>query len=357
MNARTRVLVGGALVAAVAAGATLVGCTGQVDEGVAPAPSTARRTPSDSPPVPPPPPVPFPAPGKVFLGLQTNLGGYDFTAVDAFTAATHHQPSVLQFSQGWAENQFDPALFDRIAGRGLLPILSWEPWNYTAGVNQPAYQLSDITDGRYDAYARNWAAGIAALRYPVVIRFGHEMNGFWFPWCEQANGNRPGDYVKAWRHLHDLFTAARVTNVTWLWSPNVTYTGATALAGLYPGDGYVDWIGLSGYYGTAGRTSYLTFDAIFTHTLAELRTFANKPVIVAETGATNAAGQQAAWIQQMFTQLPEHPEIIGVIWFEAVKEIDWRIANSTVSAAAYGAGAADPRYDTPWALNGYPRRA
>ncbi|HEX5405395.1 MAG TPA: hypothetical protein VFX16_24240, partial [Pseudonocardiaceae bacterium] len=103
--------------------------------------------------------------------------------------------------------------------------------------------------------------------------------------------------------------------------------------------------------------SYLTFDAIFTHTLAELRTLASKPIIVAETGATNAAGQQAAWIQQMFTQLPEHPEIIGVIWFEAVKEIDWRIANSPASAAAYGGGAADPRYDTPWTPNGYPRQA
>ena len=238
-----------------------------------------------------------------------------------------------------------------------MPILSWEPWDYTAGPNQPGYKLSEIANGRYDTYVRSWARGIAALRYPVVLRFAHEMNGFWFPWGEQANGNRPGEYVKAWRHVHDVFAAAGATNVAWLWSPNVTYPGATPLAGLYPGDAYVDWIGLSGYYGTEGRTSYWSFDTIFNHTLAELHTFARKPVVITETGATNAAGRQAAWIRQMFSQLPEHPDVIGVLWFEAVKEIDWRIAHTPGSAAAFGAGAADARYQTPWAPNGYLRRA
>lgn len=365
MNRTARVLLGGVLAAAVAAGGILVACTGPGDHGAAPAPSTVLPAPSaaTTSPSPPPPPAPFPPAGKVFLGLQTNQGGYDFSALDAFAAATHRQPSALQFSQGWAGNQFDPALLNRIAGRGLLPILSWEPWDYAAhgraasSGDQPAYRLSAIIDGRYDGYIRSWAEGIAALRYPVVVRFGHEMNGFWFPWCEQSNGNRHGDFVKAWRHVHDMFTAAGANNVSWLWSPNVTYPSATPLAGLYPGDGYVDWIGLSGYYGTAGRASYISFDAIFNQTLAELRTFTGKPVVIAETGATNATGQKAGWIRQMFTQLPAHPEIIGVIWFEAVKEIDWRVANSPAAAAAFGTGAADPRYDTPWAPNGYPRRA
>jgi beta-mannanase len=181
------------------------------------------------------------------------------------------------------------------------------------------------------------------------------MNGFWYPWCEQANGNHAGDYVRAWRHVHDLFADAGAHNVTWLWSPNVTYPGAASLAGLYPGDAYVDWIGLSGYYGTAGRTSYISFNQIFTTTLSEVDTLTHKPVVVTETGATNAAGQQAQWITQMFSQLPDHPEVIGVIWFEAVKEIDWRVATVPVSAAAFAQGASDPRYDAPWAPNGIPR--
>ena len=105
------------------------------------------------------------------------------------------------------------------------------PGNDASSGDQPAYRLAAIIDGTYDAYIRSWATGMAALPYPVVIRFAHEMNGFWYPWCEQSNGNRPGDYVAAWRHVHDLFADAGAHNVTWLWSPNVTYPGAAPLAG------------------------------------------------------------------------------------------------------------------------------
>jgi Glycosyl hydrolase family 26 len=303
-------------------------------------------------------PKPFPPSGKVFLGVQTNLGPYDFTPVDAFTTAINHQPAVLQFTQGWAEDKFDAERLDTIVAKGMLPIVSWEPWDYKRADdygNQPAYRLSAVASGAYDSYIRSWAAGIAALPYPVVIRFAHEMNGFWYPWCEQSNGNKPGDYVRAWRHVHDLFAAAGAHNVAWMWSPNVTYPGAEPLSRFYPGDSYVDWIGLSGYYGTAGREQYISFDEIFSSTLTELATLAHKPIVIAETGATNATGQRVQWIHEMFNLLPLHPEVIGVIWFEATREIDWRIAGVPSAAAAFATGASDARYDAPWSTAGVPR--
>jgi len=343
--------------AVIAASSALVGCG-------SPDPLPPARTPPpapQSPSAPPAPPEPFPPAGKVFLGLQTNLGPFDFAPVDAFNTATKHETSVLQFSQGWAADQFNRASFDSITARNMLPILSWEPWDYTArgkaasSGDQPAYRLSAIISGKYDGYIRSWAEGIAGLPYPVVVRFAHEMNGFWYPWCEQSNGNRRGDYIKAWRHVHDIFTAADAENVSWLWSPNVTYPSASPLKNLYPGDQYVDWIGLSGYYGTEGHEGYVPFDAIFRGTFAELKTFTSKPVVITETGATNASRQQARWIKEMFAQLPRYPNVIGVIWFETVKEIDWRIATVPASAAAFAAGAAAPRYDAPWRPNHVPR--
>jgi beta-mannanase len=255
-------------------------------------------------------------------------------------------------------DQFDRGRFDAIASRGMLPVVAWEPWDYRLARDngyQPAYRLSAIAAGDYDDYIRSWANGIAALEYPVVIRFAHEMNGFWYPWCEQSNGNRPGDYVRAWRHVHDLFTEAGAGNVSWMWSPNVTYPGAEPLSRYYPGDSYVDWIGLSGYYGTAGRTQYISFKEIFSRSLAELASFTSKPVVISETGATDATGQRARWIRDMFTQLARYPTVIGLIWFEAPKEIDWRFAGSPAAAAAFAEGAADPRYDTPWTTAGRPR--
>jgi hypothetical protein len=362
MNARSITVLSVIAAAVVAAGGVLVSCT--LPDAAPPAGQPVAQPTGSVLAVPASPsaaPAPFPPRGKVFLGVQTNLGPYDFSAVDAFSKATDHQPSVLQFSQGWAEDQFDAGRLTSIADRGMLPIVSWEPWDYTlrgraaSSGDQPAYRLSAIIGGTYDAYIRSWATGIAALPFPVVIRFAHEMNGFWYPWCEQSNGNRPGDYVKAWRHVHDIFRDAGAKNVTWLWSPNVTYPGAAPLKNLYPGNAYVDWIGLSGYYGTAGRESYISFNQIFTGTLAQLKKFTRKPIIVTETGATNATGQQVRWIVQMFAQLAQHPQIIGVIWFESNKEIDWRIAGVPAAAAAFGRGAANPRYDAPWTATGIPR--
>ena len=83
--------------------------------------------------------------------------------------------------------------------------------------------------------------------------------------------------------------------------------------------------------------------------------FTAKPVVISETGATDVTGQRTRWIREMFAQLPSHPEVIGVIWFEATKEIDWRIAGSPAAAAAFAEGAADPRYDTTWSPAGHPR--
>lgn len=306
------------------------------------------------------PPAVFPPPGKVFLGLQTGPGPYDFAPVDAFTAATQHQPGALQFTQGWADDQFHRAAFDRIAARKMLPILAWEPWDHKATGrgrshgDQPAYRLSRIIAGDFDPYIRSWAEGIKTLGYPVAVRFAHEMNGFWYPWCEQSNGNRRGDYVKAYRHVHQIFAAAGADKVIWIWSPNVTYPSAEPLRDLYPGDSYVDWIGLSGYYGTAGVEQYRSFDRIFTDTFAELRRFNRKPIVITETAATDSAGQKARWIRTMFQQLPRHGNVIGVVWFELVNELDWRVANSPAAAKAFADGARSSRYQVAWSPNTIP---
>jgi beta-mannanase len=245
----------------------------------------------------------------------------------------------------------------------MLPIVAWEPWDHSATGEarsrgaQPEYRLSRIAGGDFDDYIRSWADGIKALGYPVGIRFAHEMNGFWYPWCEQSNGNRPGDYVKAYRHVHDLFRAAGAENVIWLWSPNVTYPGAEPLEGLYPGDDYVDWIGLSGYYGTEGVESYRSFNAIFTRTFDELRTFTDRPIVITETGATDSDGAKARYVREMFAQLPDHPDVIGVIWFELRNDVDWRVATAPAAAKAFGQGAGSERYAVSWSTNTVARTA
>ncbi|OJY39083.1 glycosyl hydrolase [Pseudonocardia sp. 73-21] len=297
----------------------------------------------------------FPAAGHTFIGVQTDAGTKDFAGAERFATATGTRPSVYEFSAGWAIDEFSPEPITRVAARGMLPMVSWEPWDFrTQGpsdhgrADQPAWRLAEITGGAYDDYVRSWARGIADLSYPVAVRLGHEMNGTWYPWAERVNGNRPGDFVRMWHHVHDLFDAAGARNVIWVWSPNVGYAGSQPLDTLYPGDAYVDWVGLSGYYGTGGQRAYRPFDQIFGETLRSVAGISARPVVIAETGATDVIGRRADWIRDMFRSLDRHPEVIGVIWFEVGGEVDWRIAGAPDAAGAFRAGAAAPRYDAPW---------
>jgi hypothetical protein len=297
----------------------------------------------------------FPEPCKAFVGIMTANGVHDFSGMTTFAQKTAYSPRAYEFSQGWEKDGFNPEYLDAVARQGMLPIIAWEPWDYSIepGTDnlrgfQPKYRLRKIIDGSFDSYIESWARGVKSLDYTVAIRFAHEMNGYWYPWAAQANGNRKGEYVLAWRHVHDIFEAEGATNVVWIWSPNISYENSTPLIDLYPGDEYVDWIGFSGYYGIGGHQEYTSFDELFTPSIKEVSRFTQKPIVITETGAADDAGRKAEWISQLFESLPRHPEIIGVVWFEGVRQADWRVSVSAAAAKAFAAGVADPRYQVNW---------
>ena len=222
-------------------------------------------------------------------------------------------------------------------------MITWEPVDWAA--QRTDYQLSDILAGRYDAYISAFAADAAASGQRVLVRLGHEMNGEWYPWSEGANGNAPGEFTAVWHHVVAQFVAAGATNVEWVWSPNVEFAGSTPLAGLYPGDGAVDWIAVDGYnFGTSQPDSrWMTFTEIFEPTLAAISRLApDTPLIIGETGCTEVGGDKARWITDMFDALERHPEIRALTWFEFDKETDWRVVSSSAAQSAFAAGAARP---------------
>ena len=299
-------------------------------------------------------PVDFPAAGTVFTGVFTAKGPHDFTEIDAFTEVTGQESPVVPFSVGWEYDRFDRDLLDAIAMRGSMPLVYWEPWDYQAGSpreDQPDYALAEIIDGRYDAYIAHWARGVAELGYPIGMRFAHEMNGTWYPWAEAVNGNEPGEYVQAWRHVHDIFEAEGATDVIWIWSPNVSYEGAPDLGQLYPGDEYVDWAGLAGYLGTPGQEDFVPFNDVFYWSVEQIREITDKPIVITETGAPSGGSDQAEWIADMFESLPTYLDVIGVVWFEADAGKDFRLVGQPDSEAAYREATRDTRYDVSWTPN------
>src|SRR6185369_577658 len=154
------------------------------------------------------------------------------------------------------------------------------------------------------------------------MRFDWEMNGFWFPWNEGVNGNTPGQFVAAWRHVHDIFTSVGATNVTWVWCPNVDlYNSLTPLGKLYPGDNYVDWTGLDGFnWGNRrGSPGWQNFNQVFHRTYKRIitRVAPHKPMMLAEVAASNKGGNKPAWIKNMLTTVRHnYRKIRAVIWYD-----------------------------------------
>lgn len=223
-------------------------------------------------------------------------------------------------------------------GPGSIPEITWEPWDaLRPGASQPRYRLRTITAGRHDAYLVRWARGIAAYGGPVRVRFGQEMNGTWYPWAERANGNRPGDFRAAWLHIRSIFRREGALHVTWIWAP---VTGAIAPI-LYPGDGAVDVVGVSGFNGGPRlfRRTWRPFAAAYDTTLDGLHHLApGKPIEISEVSSTEEGGDKAAWIADMFADLAARPSVVGLTWFNVRKEADWRIESSPAAQRAFAAG-------------------
>lgn len=254
--------------------------------------------------------------------------------LDALTTLLGRAPSIFLTYQSWASRNFHGSDMEEISKRGAAHVVTWEPDGYT---------LKSIAAGEHDAFIQEWATGAAAWGGTLYLRPMHEMNGDWYSWGRGVDGNTPEEFVSAWRHMHDIFAKVGATNVKWVWSPNVRYGSEYPLADLYPGDDYVDWVGLDGYnWGSdphLGNPRWQSFTDIFGATYDEItrRVAPNKPMMVVETGSTENGGDKANWIRQTFVdEMPRFPQIRAVIWFnQADGPSNFRLDSSPAALAAF----------------------
>jgi beta-mannanase len=268
----------------------------------------------------------------------------DLETVNAFEHAIRKHASVVMWYADWANGEPSTEQLEAVAQRGSIPEITWEPWNSVPPRHiQPEYRLQNIIAGRFDSYIIGWAKTLMAYGKPVRLRFAQEMNGNWYPWSEQANGNRPHEFVRAWRHIHDLFRAVGATNVQWVWSP----AAISIPAEQYPGDAYVSMVSLSVFNGglQLRYSRWRSLTSLLERSIARLQKIApDKPIELSEIGCAEQGGSKAAWIAGMFDTLHRYPAITSVIWYDLVKGSDWRIESSGDAAAAYAAGLTDQRY-------------
>ena len=291
--------------------------------------------------------------GKLDLGVTTGplarnwwkaWQPSDLSTVDTFEREAGKPAAIVMWYADWQHNPLpSTSQLNATERRGSTPEITWEPWDASKGLykSQPRYRLSNIIDGKFDPYIRAWAKSLAAWKHPVLLRFAQEMDGNWFPWDDYANSNHPGQFVQAWRHVHDIFQQAGATNVKWVWSP--AFARSTA---QFPGTAYVNVTATTCQNG--GRPLFArgwqTFAQGCGNAIDRLHTLEpGLPIQLAETATAEQGGNKAHWIGNMWSYLAARPYVTSLIWFNLVKEANWRIDSTPSAERAFAAGARSPR--------------
>jgi Glycosyl hydrolase family 26 len=256
------------------------------------------------------------APGP-YIGLYSPGVPDSYAPVKAFTTATGIKPNVVLYYSGWLE-PFQARFATTVANEGAVPLVQISPTDAN---------IAAMASGRYDNYWSAYAKAVRAYRHPVILGFGHEMNGYWYSWGYTHTS--PAAFVAAWRHIVTLFRSLGVQNVTWLWTINTIHKdGRVPSPGpWWPGNSYVTWVGIDGYF----INSSSVFASVFGPTIVYVRTLTHDPILIAETSATPVASQPTK-ITDLFAGIHLY-SLLGFVWFDAVDKVDWRLTSPAAIAA------------------------
>lgn len=252
------------------------------------------------------------------------------------------QPAIVLSYKNWSIEPFYPPELDSVWDTGAISMVTWEPQT-AKGEGIP---LREIVAGRYDRYIRKSAEAVAAWGKPIMVRFAQEMNGRWYPWGLGVDGNTARDFREAWHRIFWIFRNHGASNVEWVWSPNEDAGGGHPLAVLYPGDEFVDWVGIDGFCwgGTIGWPSFTT---IFGNTYDRIVALTSKPIVIAETAAGEEGGDKAAWIASALEkEAPRFPHVRALAWFnDEDPRADFRVDSGVASLQAFRRAISSPLYD------------
>lgn len=205
--------------------------------------------------------------------------------------------------------------------------------------------VQEIIKGEFDSNLLSWAKQVKALEAPVLFRLGNEMNGNWSEWSHENNYNDPDLYKLSFKHIVELFRKEQVDNAYFVWNPNnvsAPYYGWNDHSMYYPGDKWVDFIGLTSYnFGKTKWNDFRSFSTIYEELYWEYsRSFSSKPLMIGEFASVETGGDKAKWISDMFNDIPnKYPNIKMAIWFDEIHHpYDLRIMTSQESGDAFKNG-------------------
>lgn len=201
-------------------------------------------------------------------------------------------------------------------------------------LNQVPWNVVDINlvlDDENNEYIKETLDNIAKYSKPTIIRFGAEMN--------IGNlGDSPAAYVKAFRKIADIIHSD-YPNFAIMWSPNDNGSLDRPFWYYYPGDEYVDWIGVSSFskkdflgsllfqdnpevvtsreaqiYFTLGEFGYTTNSLKYiTNFMSENNI--NKPLAISEGGVVSRVSYQTSGFDDRWGET----RLRNMYWYSAMR--------------------------------------
>jgi cellulose synthase/poly-beta-1,6-N-acetylglucosamine synthase-like glycosyltransferase/beta-mannanase len=229
---------------------------------------------------------------------------------------------IVSFYLAWGKNiDFPQSLLDSIYLQKSLPMITWEPWldSMELKLGKPVYDL--IEEGYFDPYITRFAVQLKNLQKPVFLRFAHEFDNPFYPWY--VNGNNASlRFKKAWIHTCEIFKNNHATNVIWIWNP----WKSDNVAEFYPGDEYVDWIGIDILnYGKLNQDGkWHNFKDLYQPFHEQFKNLPAAPIIISEFGSLKNEPKQNEWLENAFVAIEnDFKEIKSVVFFNSKFDHNW----------------------------------
>jgi cellulose synthase (UDP-forming) len=174
----------------------------------------------------------------------------------------------------------------------------------------------EILSGKLDPMLKRYAAAFRTYREPVFFSL--------------ISSEKNTNFISAWQYVYTFFTELGVSNLTWVWRPNDANEEK-----YYPGEKFVDWIGLKclNYAGDSDPEDRFRFSLLYENYRKAYGKF-EKPVMVAELGSVRGK-DQINWISDALTDIREkYKEVRSVMLKNSEEKISYDLGNGPITYIA-----------------------
>jgi endoglucanase len=216
-------------------------------------------------------------------------------------------------------------------------LVTVEPWPKPIGFRHKTNDdlLRAIISGTYDQTTKEICQILSESQSPVYIRWGHEMElgNSRYPW---TNGT-PELYILAYKQFVTI-CRTQSDSLKYVWSP----AGEIGLEKYWPGETYVDYIGVSVYSFDEYELKYFnqrrSFKDVFDPIYQRVKIY-NKPILISEMGVTGTDEYKINWLQKMRNETHLYKNLAGfvylntqdpqAVWEQGLSNPDWRLPVSS----------------------------